>query len=117
MARKTDKEKDIQIAGKIWLEKDGVKFFGPGPYELLTHISETGSLHIAAATMGISYRKAWMIVDRMNKVMDQPMVVTQKGGKKGGGSTLSKFARELMRKYKKTTVAFDKFLVDRTEQF
>ena len=100
----------MNIAGKIWIEKDGVKFFGPGPYELLTRIGETGSLHIAAATMGISYRKAWMIVDRLNKVMDKPMVLTQKGGKQGGGSTLSPEAVALMKRYKKLAARFAEFM-------
>jgi len=110
MAKQTKRLPDLHVAGKIWIEKDGVKFFGPGPYELLTRIGETGSLHVAAATMGISYRKAWMIVDRLNKVMDKPMVVTQKGGNKGGGSTLSPEALALMKKYRDLATTFSVFL-------
>jgi len=110
MAPKKTKDGQVKAAGKVWLEIDGVKFFGPGPMELLERIDETGSLHIAAKEMGISYRKAWMIVDRMNKVMGESVVLTQKGGDKGGGSTLTKQARELMRKYRKLAKGFEGFL-------
>jgi molybdate transport system regulatory protein len=103
---------DLHAAGKIWIEKDGVKFFGPGPYELLKCIAESGSLHIAATTMGISYRKAWVIVDRLNKVMDKPMVITQKGGSRGGGSSLSPDALALMEKYRRLARSFAAFLED-----
>lgn len=117
MKKTASKTSGIQVAGKIWLEKGGVKFFGPGPYELLGKIAETGSLHIAAAEMGISYRKAWLIVDRLNKVMEVPMVVTQKGGSKGGGSTLSKEAVQLMSRYDKLARTFLDFQGKSTKRF
>jgi molybdate transport system regulatory protein len=106
----------LQLAGKIWIERDGVKFFGPGPLELLTLIGETGSLHVAAATMGISYRKAWLIVDRLNKAMGHPVVVAQKGGSRGGGSTLSPEALKLMAKYKKLASDFADFLESKNKK-
>ena len=117
MAVKFKKDEKVKVAGKIWLEKDGIKFFGPGPYDLLSQIAETGSLHIAASTMGISYRKAWVIVDRLNKVTGVEMVRSHKGGSKGGGSTLSKEAILLMRKYKKVATSFGDFLVEGTNRF
>lgn len=116
MATAKKKSEGIHVAGKVWLEKEGVKFYGPGPHELLAKIAETGSLHIAAAEMGISYRKAWLIVDRLNKVMGIPMVVTQKGGKKGGGSTLSKEAIDLMKRYTLLAKDFGGYLIQRTKK-
>jgi molybdate transport system regulatory protein len=98
------------VNGTVWMEQDGVRFFGPGPYELLGRIAEVGSLHVAAATMGMSYRKAWVIVDRINRVMGRPVVVSQKGGMHGGGSTLSPEALELMERYQKLASAFAGFL-------
>lgn len=116
MATAKKKTEGIRVAGKIWLERGGVKFYGPGPHELLAKIAETGSLHIAAAEMGISYRKAWVIVDRLNKVMGVPMVVTQKGGAKGGGSTLSAEAADLMKRYSSLAKDFGAYLDQRTSK-
>ena len=104
------KEMTSTFHGSVWMEQDGVRFFGPGPHELLTRIAEVGSLHVAAATMGMSYRKAWLIVDRINRVMGSQVVVSQKGGVHGGGSTLSREAMALMERYRKLSKAFDDFL-------
>ena len=51
----------MKLAYKVWLDNDG-KAFGEGPYALLKYVRETGSLHQAAAQMGMSYRKAWLTI-------------------------------------------------------
>ena len=77
------KKKDIRV--RCWVDIDGVKFFGPGRAELLELVEESGSISQAAKSMGMSYKKAWAMIDEMNTLGQKPYVITQKGGQKGGG--------------------------------
>ena len=67
----------------------GGKFFGPGVCELLEGIRDTGSIQAATARMGMSYTKAWRILNRAEVEMGIPLIVRVSGGKKGGSSTLT----------------------------
>lgn len=98
------------VNGSIWLEKNGIRYFGPGPYELLERIAETGSISEAAKQMNLSYKKAWDIINRLNEVEGMPMVATKTGGAKGGGATISKEARLLMKRYAAVRKHFTVFL-------
>lgn len=93
------KKKEIRI--RCWIDIDGVRFFGPGRAELLSFIDESGSIVKAAKSMGMSYKKAWDMVDEMNTRGKKPFVVARKGGDKGGGSELTEAARKMLFKYNK----------------
>jgi len=75
--------------GRVWIEKDGRTFLGYGRAILLERIREYGSITQAAKSMGMGYRHAWHLVDSMNKSAPKPLVVTQRGGKRGGGARLT----------------------------
>lgn len=62
---------------------------GPGKADLLAAIAATGSISGAARKLGLSYRRAWVMVDAMNTAFATPLVVTSKGGGGGGGARLS----------------------------
>src|SRR5580692_5389724 len=79
----------VKVNGSLWIEGDGQRFFGPGPVELLEGIEKAGSISKAAKSMGMSYKKAWDIVTRLNGMTAVPFVVTSIGGEDGGGSTIS----------------------------
>lgn len=112
---KTEVSKVLQIVqGSIWLEKNGVKYFGPGPYELLEKIEVTGSISEAAKQMKLSYKKAWVIINRLNEVEGIPIVATQTGGAKGGGSFITDEAKLLMKKYASIREKFKEFLQNQT---
>lgn len=64
--------------------------FGPGKARLLELVAETGSISAAARKMGMSYRRAWLLIDDLKTVFGEPMVETAAGGKQGGGATLSR---------------------------
>lgn len=83
---------------KIWLDKEG-KVFGPGPYELLKGVRETGSLSKAASSMHMSYSQAYNLIKSLEKRLGFPLIISQSGGKKGGGSALTPEAAELVDKY------------------
>jgi molybdate transport system regulatory protein len=109
-SKKTLPRKGIRVNGSLWLEHDGRRFFGPGPVQLLEGIEETGSISKAAKKMKMSYKKAWDIVNNLNATANSPLVLTAAGGEKGGGSTISPEARELITAYKQLRERFSAFL-------
>jgi len=106
----------LHLNGRLWLEHDGHRFFGPGPVQLLELIEETGSISKAAKKMEMSYKKAWDIVNNLNTTAATPLVITATGGEKGGGSTISPEARELIDWYKQLRQRFTRFLESETQQ-
>jgi molybdate transport system regulatory protein len=104
------KDATFTVKGSIWIECNGSRFFGPGPVELLERIDNTGSINQAAKQMQMSYKKAWEIIHRLNANAAVPLVETNQGGKHGGGSTISKEAREMIAFYRQMREKFSKFL-------
>jgi molybdate transport system regulatory protein len=73
---------------------------GPGKIRLLEAIGKTGSISRAGRSLGMSYRRAWLLVDDMNRCFRDAVVVTRPGGAQGGGAALTPLGRELMRNYR-----------------
>jgi molybdate transport system regulatory protein len=63
---------------------------GPGKIHLLELIDSQGSISAAARAMGMSYRRAWVLVDELNRAFKSPVVVSETGGSGGGGAKLTK---------------------------
>jgi len=74
---------------------------GPGKIALLEAIAETGSISSAARRIGMSYRRAWMLVDETNRCLVEPAVEAAVGGKHGGGTALTSAGLELVRRYRR----------------
>lgn len=77
----------------------GEKSFGPGPMALLEGVRRTGSLHQAAAQMGMAYSKAWKLMGQLETRWGFPLLVRQSGGSRGGGSALTREGEDLLRRY------------------
>jgi len=73
---------------------------GPGKVALLEAIEETGSITSSARKLGMSYRRAWLLVEATNNCLVRPAVETAAGGQRGGGSTLTPVGVELVRRYR-----------------
>jgi molybdate transport system regulatory protein len=73
---------------------------GPGKIDLLAGIAETGSISAAGRQMGMSYKKAWRLVDDMNRAFRRPLVAAAKGGKSGGGARLTPTGRAVLNRYR-----------------
>jgi len=73
---------------------------GPGKARLLDAIGETGSISAAARAMGMSYRRAWTLVEAMNRDFRNPLVVTTAGGAGGGGAGVTPTGKEALRRYR-----------------
>jgi molybdate transport system regulatory protein len=74
--------------------------FGPGKARLLETIEAMGSIRSAAAAMGMSYRRAWLLVQDMEAMMGAPVISAAAGGVRGGGASLTKLGRMLLDKYR-----------------
>ena len=107
---------EIKVNGSLWLESAAGHFFGPGPVELLERIAETGSINMAAKAMNMSYKKAWALVNALNMQTVVPVVIPQTGGKKGGGSTLTPEAMELVKYHRLLRERFKAFLEIETQR-
>ena len=73
---------------------------GPGKVDLLQAIADTGSISAAARAMGMSYRRAWLLVDTMNRCFRDDLVVTATGGRGGGGARVTDLGREVLSRYR-----------------
>lgn len=85
---------------KLQLMHHGEIAMGPGKAELLDAIDAAGSISGAARAMGMSYRRAWLLVDAMNRCFAEPLVETHPGGGKEAGARVTeagKSAREAYR--------------------
>lgn len=79
--------------------------FGPGKAELLARIAETGSIAEAAARIGMSYMRAWSLVQTMNACFKEPLVRALRGGHRRGGAELTGTGREVLKLYQQMEVA------------
>src|ERR1700726_3151107 len=73
---------------------------GPGKVLLREAIRDTGSISQAGRSLGMSYRRAWLLVDDMNRCFREPVVTAQPGGSQGGGAALTAFGESVIDKYR-----------------
>jgi molybdate transport system regulatory protein len=73
---------------------------GPGKIRLLELIEETGSISGAARRMNMSYRRAWLLVETMNRCFRAPLVETAQGGKGGGGAQVTELGQDVLQRYR-----------------
>jgi len=73
---------------------------GPGKIRLLECIDETGSISAAGRAMNMSYRRAWLLIDELNRLFKSPLVATRLGGEAGGGAELTAFGKTMVRHYR-----------------
>ena len=73
---------------------------GPGKVRLLELIAETGSISAAGRALEMSYRRAWLLVDEMNRTQPSPVVEAKPGGRSGGGAALTEFGKRLVACYR-----------------
>jgi molybdate transport system regulatory protein len=74
---------------------------GPGKIELLRSVARERSISAAARSMNMSYRRAWLLIDDLNRLFDAPVVETHIGGSGRGGASLTRFGTKLIGSYEK----------------
>jgi molybdate transport system regulatory protein len=88
-----------QLSVRIDLDSEGR--IGPGKIQLLENIRACGSISAAGRAMDMSYKRAWDLVDEINRICRQPAVARQTGGRNGGGAALTPFGASLVARYRK----------------
>lgn len=73
---------------------------GPGKAELLERIDRTGSIAAAGREMGMSYKRAWELVGTLNSMFNAPVVISTRGGPRGGGAVLTDTGRKIISLYR-----------------
>ena len=101
------------LSCKAWLEYKGKPLIGRGGAEILEAIDKENSLSKAAETLGMSYRYVWNYIQEIQKVMEEQIVETYKGGKSGGGGAeLTDLGKSLLAEYKQAEIYLDKVLLN-----
>jgi molybdate transport system regulatory protein len=81
---------------------------GPGKAELLAGIAKTGSIAAAGRAMGMSYKRAWSLVEEMNAAFRAPLVTSARGGAGGGGAVLTETGQAVLGAYRSMVAATDR---------
>jgi molybdate transport system regulatory protein len=85
------------IRPRVYLDADLA--IGPGKVDLLRQVEATRSISAAARAMSMSYKRAWQLIDTLNRGFGAPVVETATGGRGGGGATLTDLGRDLVGRY------------------
>jgi molybdate transport system regulatory protein len=86
---------------KLQIYSGGEIAMGPGKADLLDAIDEAGSISAGARKIGMSYRRAWLLVDTMNRCWKTPLVETAPGGRARAGAQVTEFGRNVLGHYRK----------------
>lgn len=89
----------LEASGTFRLTRGGENLLDVGRFDLLAQIAATGSITKAGKAVGISYRTAWLAVDRLNALSEKPLVERSVGGRSGGGTRLTAAGRRLLETY------------------
>ena len=101
-------KRELNVGYKVWLEYRGTPIIGEGGAKLLEELDKSGSIREAARRLGMSYRKAWGYIRRINSLLGEELVRTHKGGREGGGAELTPTGRKLLYVYKRVKSEVEK---------
>jgi len=116
MAR-TKHDPPPQLKGRVWVEIGGEQAMTEAGADLLEQIAACGSLSEAARRLRFSYRRAWMLVDAMNRRWHGPLVTTAVGGEGGGGTRITELGEVVLRSYRDLQIQVEHLLGNATEAF
>jgi molybdate transport system regulatory protein len=98
------------LRGKIWVEIAGRPAMTDSGADLLDQIAVCGSLSEAARRLQFSYRRAWMLLDSMNKSWPTPLVMSATGGPRGGGATITDLGEQVLRAFRDLQLQVERLL-------
>ncbi len=109
-------DKDVNIRFRVWVDKGELPYLGIGRIVLLENIIKHGSITKGAEAINMSYRKAWQLVEDMNKLSDKPLVEKRLGGKEGGGAIVTDEGKQIIKKFYELQSQVDEFLKGKTNE-
>lgn len=86
--------------GHLRIVLDDKAYIGPGRADLLEGIARTGSISAAGKEMGMSYKRAWSLVQALNEGFGKPLVETARGGAAQGGALLTPLGEDVLARYR-----------------
>jgi molybdate transport system regulatory protein len=89
-----------EVRFRLRIRQDDRIAIGPGKVALLEAIQLHGSISAAARSLGMSYRRAWVLIDELNQALGSPATASEQGGQRGGGSALTPVGDEIIRLYR-----------------
>ena len=105
------------IHARLWLVDDaGEHYLGVGKVRLMEAIDELGSISHAARRLGMSYKRAWSLIQEVNQLEDEPYVAKEVGGAGGGHATVTETGRAAIARYRELEDDLRAFLAQRAEQ-
>ena len=111
------KKKSPMLRGKIWIDVGRETALTEAGADLLEQIEICGSLSEAARRLSFAYRRAWLLLDKMNRTWDEPLVITATGGKRGGGAKLTARGKHVLGVYRDLQLQLEHFLSRHTDPF
>jgi len=100
---------------KLTLVLDSGARIGPGKAALLESVRATGSISAASRSMGMDYKRAWLLIDSLNNAFLTPVVERSTGGTGGGGAALTVFGQDLLERYRQLETQATKIAADDLE--
>jgi molybdate transport system regulatory protein len=101
MRKKSKPAREVSLLPRLRVQAGKDVPLGPGKAELLALVAETSSITKAAKKMGMSYMRAWTLIQTMNKHFKEPLIITLRGGEKGGGAELTETGNQVLALYQK----------------
>ena len=89
----------VRVKTRIWVDKEGHELMGPGTYNILKALEETGSIASAARRLGYSYKFIWTYIKKLEDVLGVPLVESRRGGKERGVTELTEIGKLLLNYY------------------
>tara|TARA_B100000927_G_scaffold131856_1_gene106130 strand:- start:256 stop:621 length:366 start_codon:yes stop_codon:yes gene_type:complete len=105
MKTNNNKTKKPGIRLKVYVREDMV---GGGKLELLKIVGETGSISSAAKSMGLDYKRAWFLLDTLQRCFKKPLFITHRGGGASSGTSLTDLGTQLIERFDKTDIEVKK---------
>ncbi len=100
----------MDVRFKVWLENRGEVVLSNGKFAILKKIEQLGSIHKAAEQFGMSYRHAWGMVQKIEKRSGMKLLVTQIGGREGGGAKLTPEGKAFLVNYEAFSKGLDEMI-------
>lgn len=98
------------IRARFWVMGKESVYLGIGRVTLLEKIDEFGSINRAAKEMSMSYKKAWKLIEELNRMYDEPLVVKEQGGRSGGGTRLTEKGQLAIKQFRAFEQKLTQFL-------
>lgn len=95
----------VHVQFRLRITKGDEIAVGPGKIALLEAVAATGSITAAARQLGMSYRRAWLLLDTMNRCFSKPLTDAEAGGQRGGGTALTPLGAQVVQRYRRIEAA------------